>query len=126
MNLGDKETLFEKDGWLYVPCEVANWSKPERYIHYWPLKVRWLDFAHRFRSTEEALAAIGSKMRSLGNGAYEGPLGLVYCLKDGAQTKPEWTETEDVPKPQQRGHKLSMEWRNGAWYKQTKRGWQLA
>ena len=125
MNLGDKETLYEKDGWLYVRCEIANWSKPERHIHYWPTGIRMLDFAMR-EGFEEANKRIGMKLTYQGNGVYYDEKFTTYRLQDGSQTKPAWTETESIPEPKQRGKKLETTYRDGAWHKYTARGWVLA
>lgn len=122
----DSETLAERDGWLYVKWTSSHYTEPKLIHTYWPLKLRFVDIAHRFRSTEEAKAAIGYKMRALSNSAFEGPLGLVYRLPDGGSTKPEFTEVEDVPAPKQRGKQFPAKWRDGVWYKQTSRGWVRA
>ncbi len=124
--LGESETLYEKGGWLYVKCIIANWSKPERYIHYWPIGVTMYDLGQRVGSTEEAQSRIGMKMTSRGNGVFLDEKFLGYRLREGGQTQPEWSETEAVPPPIQRGRKLVIAWREGRWFKETSKGWKRA
>lgn len=118
-------TLFEKGGWLYVRCIIRDWSKPEMTIHYWPTGARFMDLANRL-GTDEAKTRIGMKMSYKGQGVYWDEKFQSYRLKDGAQTKPEWSENSSVPEPVQRGRKLPLRWRDGRWQKETSKGWVVA
>jgi hypothetical protein len=126
MNL-DVESLVEHNGWLYIKHVVSHWTKPERTSLYWPLKVRFSEFAHRFGTEEEARQFLGCQVKHLGQGVFRDSIKFwSYRLVDGAQTKAEFVETEEVPEPKQRGKRCPIEWRQGQWYKELARGWVIA
>ncbi|GHP00658.1 hypothetical protein KSF_107050 [Reticulibacter mediterranei] len=120
------ETLEERDGWLYIKSSSARLTEPKQIANWWPLQVRFADFAQRFASLDEARKRIGRPMVYLGSGLYRDEEGLRYRLVNNGQTKPQFTDITDIPEPTQRGRKLPVEWRNGCWYKQTSRGWKRA
>lgn len=116
--------LRERDGWLYITASHLDLKEPKEMTSWWPLQVRFADFAPRFASPEEARKHLGQHMAYLGDGLYRDQKGLRYRLVDGGQTKPQFTDITPVPEPRQRGRKLPVEWRNGCWYKCTSRGWK--
>ncbi len=123
----DIETLEERGGWMFICWSSTTFDKPERIKHYWPLKVRFTDFARRFNSDEEAKAILGQKVVHLGQGVFRDTIKfMTYRLVNGAQTQPEFTEREDVPPPKQRGKQFPLRWRDGYWQKETARGWVAA
>jgi hypothetical protein len=120
------ETLEERDGWLYIRDIHVSFTEPKEIATWWPLQVRFADFAQRFGSREEARLRIGHTVIHEGNGLYRDDKGLRYRLVNGGQTTPEFTEVTDIAPPKQHGRKLPIEWRNGSWYKQTSQGWKRA
>ncbi|GCE31994.1 hypothetical protein KDA_74780 [Dictyobacter alpinus] len=120
------ETLEERDGWLFIKHTQTSFTEPKEIANWWPLQVRFADFAHRFVNTVEARKRIGRPVIYLGNGLYRDEDGLLYRLVDGGQTKAQFTHITDVPEPKQRGRTLPMQWRDGCWQKQTSRGWRRA
>jgi hypothetical protein len=120
------DRLVERDGWLYVEHENIHLFEPKKTLIYWPLKVRFVEFAARFRSVEEARARLGSPVVHHGDGRYRDEHGLQYRLVAGGVTRPTFTETIDIPPPAQRGRQLPVRWRDRHWEKETARGWCLA
>jgi|ERR1051325_1647107 hypothetical protein len=120
------ETLIERDGWLYVLYQYADYNKPEMVKIYWPLKIRSGDFISRYGAHH-----IGNQLRDIRDGRYELAYGngsepITFRLPDGGQTRAEFTETEPIPEPKQRGKKFPVRWNGGRWQKCTARGWIAA
>lgn len=118
--------LSERDGYLFVKWSMTSLTEPKLISHWWPIGVRFADFAHRFPTPEEARARVGCVLRGLGGGNYCDESGLTYLLQEGEKTCSAYVEVTNVPEPRQRGRKLPVAWRSGAWYKQTSKGWVLA
>lgn len=121
----NNQTLVERDGWLYVLYQYPEYDKPEMVKVYWPLAIRAQQFKASYGDEY-----IGRELRDLREGKYEMSRNdslfppIVFRLPRGGQTHAEFTETEPIPEPKQRGKKLDVRWRYGKWEKHTARGWQ--
>lgn len=126
--MADKATLYERDGLLYVRAEFADYGKPEKVIHYWPVRgtdgrqLRVDQYNRQYVGEELAWAQIGAGNYYVKNRPAMSPVN-VRLLNDG-QTQAAWTETEPIPEPKQRGKKCETRYKDGRWqrYKQRE-GW---
>jgi hypothetical protein len=111
-------TLREHDNWLYVVHEDPSWGEPVLLRLWYPLGIRILPGQ---RDLWEP--ALGQEMRATGVADYQGMRdGRHYQLPDGGQTRPEFSESEPIPRP--RGE---CRWYCGRWERYSKnRGWRPA
>lgn len=114
--------LDERNGWLYVKETTTDFFEPRLIIHWWPTGQRFVTFAQWFESSTRAREALGGVLYPTSNASYRDERGWNYRLQSGGQTKPDHTELVPIAPPKQRGRTLPVEWKNGAWYKQTARG----
>lgn len=116
-------TLQERDRWLYVVLVENEYDKPERRALWYPLKL-WAPDFRRYYGEDK----IGQPLEYAGSGGrYRDKDGLRYELVNGGATVPEFSETEPIPPPVQRGKKLPVRYQNGYWQKETARkGWTYA
>jgi hypothetical protein len=114
--------LDERNGLIYVKETTTDFFEPRYIIHWWPTSLRWYQFKQWFADETRAREAIGKTVHSTSNISYIDERGWTYRLQSGGQTKPDYTERIPIPEPKQRGRKLPMEWKNGAWYKHTSHG----
>lgn len=120
-----QERLAERDGWLYIKDESTDWNNPIKYTRWYPLKVRFADFKHRFGSEEEAREHLNVPVFYMGSdGIYRDAVSMRYRLVDGGKTVPEIVDEEPIPEPKQRGKKLPIEYRRGSYWKDTAKGWR--
>jgi hypothetical protein len=115
-------TLQERNRWLYVVYTDNDHDQPIRRSLWYPLKL-WAPDFRRYYGEDK----IGQPLTSMHDGWYRDADGLRYQLPDGGKTTPEFSETEPIPPPVQRGKKLPVRYYQGVWQKQTaRRGWTYA
>ena len=124
----DQFFLAERDGWLYIRWVMIYYQLPRRITHWYPVGVRLADLAQRLWSHEAAPARIGTELTRVPNryDQFRDEGGLTFGLAEGGEMRPTLTEEEAIPPPKQRGKVLPVEWRRGAWFKLTSKGWVLA
>lgn len=115
-------SLEEKDGYLYIKETMTDFFEPRTITNYWPTGMQWYQFMGFFADAERARAAVGGTVSPTSTCTYRDVRGWIYRLPDGGKTKSAFTEVEPIPEPKQRGRKLPLEWKNGAWHKRTARG----
>ena len=124
----DQFYLAERDGWVYIRWVMIDYQQPRRITHWMPVGLRLAGLAQWFQSDEAAQARIGTELTRVPHRSdqFKDGGGLTFGLESGGETRPTFTQEEAIPPPKQRGKVLPVEWRRGAWFKLTSKGWVLA
>lgn len=114
----DRDTLVDRDGWLYILSEVSSYHEPAIYKSWYATGIKTHGFVRDYGVERLGQQMTYDKFR----GDWFGADKMHYAMLQGRDTRPAFWESIPLPCPKVRTG-LETRYRDGHWEKLLKSGW---
>jgi len=105
-------SIQKRNGYLFIVFKRVHLNEPKVSLTWYPLRVK------AYHKLEHL---IGRTVHPVSGGVYEDDYSRCYYLREGSETRAQYTDCKEVLPPRTR---VRVRWLNGHWQKKLKRqGW---